>query len=82
MVSEVSKLETSAWQQQVPLRVRLQESNAIWLVTVECGKSCDTISSVKLFGLRLFFFLYIVSTATFAILLSIHALISFVLAKE
>ena len=31
-----------------PSHVRVQESNAIFLVTVERGKSCDTISFVKL----------------------------------
>ena len=60
MVSKVSSLETrkkretSAWQQRSIARSKLKidfESrglNAIWLVTVERNKSCDTISFVKL----------------------------------
>ena len=37
-----------------PLHIRIQESywNAIWLVTVEHGKPCDTISFVKLNEVR------------------------------
>ena len=51
---KVSNLETSAWQQRSISRSNLGfdsescRSNAIWLVTVERSKSCDTISFVKL----------------------------------
>ena len=54
IVSEVSNSETSARQQRSIRRsnsgieFKSRSSNAIWLVTVECRKSCDTLSSVKL----------------------------------
>ena len=56
MVSKVSNLETSAWQQRSIRRsdseidFKSHWSNAICLVTVECRKSCDTISFVKLYS--------------------------------
>ena len=55
MGSKVSNLETSAWQQRAIARSNIEtdfnsrRSNAIWLVTVERSKSCDTISFVKLY---------------------------------
>ena len=55
MVSKVSYLETIAWQQRSIVRSKLgikfepPWSNATWLVTVRRGKSCDTITTVKLY---------------------------------
>ena len=54
MASRVSNLGTIAWQQRSIVRSNLGNifescrSNAIWLVTVKCGKSCDAVSFVKL----------------------------------
>ena len=50
----VSNLDTSAQRQRSIVRsnsgvkCKILWSNAIWLVTVECDKSCDSISLVKL----------------------------------
>ena len=52
--SKVSSLETSAWQRRSTMRLnsgvecKSRGSNLICLATVERGKSCDTISFVKL----------------------------------
>ena len=54
MVSEVSNLETSAWQRKSITRsnseveCKSHSSNPILLVIVERDKSCNTISFVKL----------------------------------
>ena len=54
MASRVSNLETSAWQQRSIVRSNLgnivgsHRSNAIWLVTTEGSKPCDTVSFVKM----------------------------------
>ena len=60
MISQVSNLETSAWQRWPIVRpssgveCKYCSSNAIWLVIVERGKLYDTISFVKLFYPALF----------------------------
>ena len=52
-VSEVSYWETSTWKWRSIVRPNSQLqsescwSNAIWLVTIEHGQSCDTISFTK-----------------------------------
>ena len=54
MVSKVSNLETSTWQQRsiarsnIGFKFESRWSNVIWLATVEHRRSCDTISFVKL----------------------------------
>ena len=48
--SKVSNLEPAPSNDDLT-RVRIQESNAICLLTVELGKSRDTISFIKLYGI-------------------------------